>query len=83
MKKIKVFTATWCGPCKMIKPGLLELKEEGLDIEFIDVDENHDFAVEQGIKAVPTLIYFEEDHELVRYSGFMPKEKIRTIMESL
>lgn len=83
MKYIKVFSATWCGPCKMIKPHLEELQKEGMNIQFYDVDENHQYAIEIGIKAVPTLIYFDEDRELTRYTGFMPKEKIKAIMESL
>ena len=38
MKKIKAYTASWCGPCKMLKPILKKMESEGLiDIEYFDI----------------------------------------------
>ena len=41
MKNAKYFSASWCGPCKMFKPVVNELIQEGHPIEIIDVDENN------------------------------------------
>jgi thioredoxin 1 len=74
---IKAFTATWCGPCKMIKPILHKLNDEGtIEIEFYDVDDNSDIAKEYGIKAVPTLVFINDGQEIKRTTGFKPAQEL-------
>ncbi|MGL4521326.1 MAG: thioredoxin domain-containing protein [Bacilli bacterium] len=50
--KIKLFGATWCGTCSMVKPLLERLGE----VEYIDVDEDVDTTAEYGVRALPTYI---------------------------
>ena len=59
MKVAKYFSATWCGPCKAFKPIMEELKEEGYNITFLDVDTNSDLAKQYNIRSVPTTIIEE------------------------
>jgi thioredoxin 1 len=55
------FYATWCGPCKAIKPALEKLAEKyqtQVRIVAIDTDENQDLASEYGIRSLPTIKLF-------------------------
>ena len=56
------FTATWCGPCKMIAPVFKELSEEyGSRAQFIkvDVDDNPEAAQKYGVTAMPTFLFIK------------------------
>jgi thioredoxin 1 len=55
------FTATWCGPCKMISPVLDEISVEHgdrLQVAKIDVDDNPATTRRYGVMSMPTLILF-------------------------
>ena len=76
MKSLKYFSATWCGPCKVFKPVMQELAEQGHSIEFIDVDEQSDVATEFGVRSVPTTVVMENGQEVDRFVGAIPKEQV-------
>ncbi|XOB61972.1 thioredoxin family protein [Campylobacterota bacterium DY0563] len=61
------FYATWCPPCKILA-GTLEdfdkVKPKNVTIYKVDIDQYRNLAISYGVKALPTLAYFE-DGELV------------------
>jgi thioredoxin 1 len=64
------FSAEWCGPCKMMKPVLEQLKDKMADkirIIKIDVDKNRELAGKYRIQSVPTLMLFQNG--MTRWSG--------------
>ena len=70
MKTAKYFSATWCGPCKVFKPTMKELSDEGYDIEFLDGDENPKLASEYNIRSVPTTVIEVDGKEIVEADWF-------------
>lgn len=78
------FSATWCGPCKMLAPVFHELAEEMGEIDFFnaDVDENRELAEKYGIQGVPSVLVFKKGVQADRSVGFQAKEKLRQFIEA-
>ena len=82
MIKIIRFTASWCGPCKMLAPIFGEVQNEVSDVMFetIDVDINKDKSSQYLVSSVPTVI-IEKDGQIVnRFSGVKPKTAIVSLI---
>ena len=78
------FSAEWCGPCKMMKPLLDELKERVGDrarIIKIDVDKNPTLAAAYEVRGVPTLAIFQQGILRWRQAGVMQVAALEKIIE--
>jgi thioredoxin 1 len=75
------FTATWCGPCKMFKPVVQAVSAEtGVNINYIDVDQQKDLAQQYGISSVPTIIVENGGSVVYRNSGVMSKPQLTQVL---
>lgn len=76
------FNATWCGPCKMLKPVIDEISEERSDIKVaaIDVDDEGELAAQFGVFSIPCMVVFKNGEEVSRAVGFRPKEDILELL---
>ena len=75
MKKILYFSASWCGPCKMLGP-IMESLSGQINYQKIDVDNNQDLSIKYGVRNVPTLVLVENEEAIGRLVGVQSKEAI-------
>ncbi|MEG1501300.1 MAG: thioredoxin family protein [Clostridiales bacterium] len=78
------FHATWCGPCKMLAPLVLELAEEAddlMDVYRIDIDEKPELAEQMDVNVVPTLIVIKNNEITNKSTGFIPKADILELLK--
>ncbi len=72
--------AKTCIPCKLMAPILEELKTEyagRLQVDFLDLSINPDYAGQYKVRVIPTQIFYDASgKELFRHEGFYSKEDI-------
>lgn len=82
---IMEFYASWCNPCKMLKPVLEELasKNDGVEAYKINVDKNSALADDLDIHSVPTLLFYRDGKIIKQLMGFQPLVSLENIVKSL
>jgi len=73
------FTATWCGPCKMLEPVVKQLAIDlsgKLEVVKLDIDSNQNLTMQFQVMGVPTLILFKGGKPVERMTGYQPKDRI-------
>ena len=73
------FSATWCGPCKMLAPILdayAEAHAGELVVGKVDIDESMALAQAYQVMSVPTLILFENGTPVRQSIGLIPAEAL-------
>lgn len=78
------FFTEWCGPCKMMKPILEEVKGSvgnKARILKIDIDKNPRMAAQFQITGVPTLILFKHGKPVWRQSGVVQPSALQNVVE--
>jgi len=76
------FNATWCGPCRMLKPILEQVAAERSDVTVVgvDIDENDELAEEYEVFSIPCLVLFKNGAEANRSVGLIPKEALESFL---
>ena len=73
------FTASWCPPCRVMKPVLAELAAERDDLRVVqlDVDAHQRTAAEYSVLSMPTFVLFRDGAPVLRLVGARPKARLR------
>ncbi|XP_062985260.1 thioredoxin-like [Elgaria multicarinata webbii] len=78
------FSATWCGPCKVIKPFFHSLQEKYPNVIFleVDVDDAQEVATYCDVKCMPTFQFYKNNEKVHEFSG-ANKEKLEETIKNL
>ena len=70
-KCIVQFTASWCGPCKVIAPAFLKMSDatEGVAFLKVDVDECSDVAGDYSVTSIPHFVALRSGSKFDALSG--------------
>ncbi|MGE0009318.1 MAG: thioredoxin family protein [Candidatus Babeliales bacterium] len=79
---IAVFTTTWCGPCKNLKPVLDEIRTSNKDVMFVyvDGDEYPGLVSKYASVGFPTLKLFKNGKEVAQAIGGQSKDEIQSLI---
>jgi len=78
------FTATWCGPCKAMKPMLAALAAEYAGharIVAIDVDREPVVAQQYDVRSMPTLVVLRDGREVGRVVGKRSRQFVAGVLD--
>lgn len=76
------FSATWCGPCRMLEP-VLESASLKYAVVTVDVDLHADLASSYKIMSVPSLFVFKDGVCVRKEVGYKNLEEIEEMMQNL
>src|SRR6267143_1303641 len=80
------FWATWCAPCKMLRPVVEELAAEyagRVTVAELDVDANPQTASRFSVLSIPSLILFRGGKPADRIVGYKPKAYLKQKIDAV
>jgi thioredoxin 1 len=80
------FTASWCGPCKMIAPLMDKLAQEYVGrakVAKIDLDKSKTLAKRLGIRSIPAVMIYKDGNLMETIVGVATYEKFSTAVTNL
>ena len=75
------FSATWCGPCRMMEPVLEELSSK-IKVLKVDIDELEELTRKLGIMSVPTMIIYKDGKEVKKVIGYHSLDEMEQAIAS-
>ena len=79
------YTASWCGPCRLVSPLIDRLATEyqgRATVVKIDIDQNKDNAKQYGIRSIPAVLMFKDGELVENFAGKQPYETFSNALET-
>lgn len=78
------FTATWCGPCKMLAPIVEKLADElegKVKVGKLDIDHAPTVTARYGVRGVPTVMIFKNGQRVNQHVGLTNRETLLRLLD--
>ena len=85
-KVIVDFWASFCGPCRMLKPIFEKVSSENtteVQMYTLNVEENRELASKVGIRAIPTIKSFNDGNVVDTKMGILQESQIKELVTNL
>jgi thioredoxin 1 len=79
------FWAPRCPPCRTLAPTIEAIAEQfdgRADVAKLDIDQNRETAIAQGISSIPTVLIFRGGREVDRLIGHQPRSRYERALEA-
>lgn len=82
MKKLIVYHATWCAPCRKAMRDIVRplLKAHPVQVEAVDVDTSPQRAEKDRVHKLPTFILTDTTGEIWRHTGLPTIEELEALL---
>jgi len=80
------FSATWCGPCKLLTPRLdaaIAATEGKVNLALVDIDNLSDLALDYDVQAVPTVLAVKDGKVVDKFIGLIDEDKLGAFVNKL
>lgn len=77
------FSATWCGPCRMVAPILDKIAAENAQYKIckVDVDDEPELAQAFSVSSIPMLVVVKNGKITSQAVGLRPEEAILSMLK--
>ncbi|MBW4554935.1 MAG: thioredoxin [Trichormus sp. ATA11-4-KO1] len=80
------FTATWCGPCRLVSPLMDQLAQEykgQAKVVKVDIDNNKPIFKKFGLRSIPAVLIFQDGELAETIIGVSPYEQFSNAVQKL
>lgn len=79
--KVLMLASETCKPCAALKPVLIEACDKAeTELSIVHITKDSPEVAKYGVRSVPTVILFDQDKEVARFTGALSRDDLFTLL---